>query len=191
MKRALISVYDKRGLLPLAQCLQEHDYQIISTGGTKQFLLDNGISLYDVETVTDSPEMMGGRVKTLHPRIHGGILMRPGIDDHEALENNIQRINIVIVNLYPFEKVITDDKHTFQDAIENIDIGGPAMIRAAAKNYQYVTVVTEPEDYKEVISEIETHGEVRGSIRFGYAQQAFEITSRYDATISDYLWNLQ
>ena len=187
MKRVLISVYDKKYLIPFVRCLYSRKYELISSGGTKKYLNENGILAQGVENITKFPEMMDGRIKTLHPRVHGGILMRRGIDEEIAKEHGIVPIDMVIVNLYPFEKIIANKNHTLHDAIENIDIGGPAMVRAAAKNYQHVTIVSDPDDYEEIIYEIECYGEVRKHLRLNYAQKAFAMTARYDRAISLYL----
>lgn len=187
MKRALISVYNKENLIPFARFLYGRQYEIISSGGTKSYLNRHGVRAQGVENITKMPEMMDGRVKTLHPRIHGGILMRRGVDDKIAAEHGIAGIDMVIVNLYPFEDVVSDKTHRFADAIENIDVGGPAMVRAAAKNHSHVTVLTSPEQYEIVIREIEGYGEVRSHLRLELAQKAFAATSRYDRAIALYL----
>src|SRR5690625_1968711 len=151
-KRALISVSNKYNLIPFAQRLQDMDYEIISTGGTLKLLVDSGIDAKSVETVTGFPEILEGRVKTLHPKVHGGLLAKREEKSHmEALqENDIDPIDMVVVNLYPFKETVTKQGATEEDIIENIDIGGPTMLRAAAKNFKDVTVVVDPTDYDKI-----------------------------------------
>lgn len=185
-KRALISVADKTGLIEFAKRLRAQGVEILSTGGTAKTLRDNGIEVIDVAQYTDFPELMGGRLKTLHPKIHGGILARRGIDEEALTEHGIQPIDLVIVNLYPFRQTIAKEEVSIAEAIEQIDIGGPTMVRAAAKNYQSVTVVVHPNDYPEVIHAIE-HQSVDLKLRQCLACKAFEHTAGYDASISQYL----
>ena len=154
IKRALISVSDKAGIIEFAKFLTENDVEILSTGGSAHLLAENDISVTEVSQYTGFPEMMDGRVKTLHPKVHGGILARRGIDDAVMKENGIEAIDLVVVNLYPFEKTITNPNCDLATAIENIDIGGPTMVRAAAKNHQSVAVVVNSNDYLKVMNEM-------------------------------------
>ncbi|QGT98811.1 IMP cyclohydrolase [Candidatus Syntrophocurvum alkaliphilum] len=188
MKRALISVSNKTGVVEFAQGLEKLGFEIISTGGTYNTLKDAGISVVKVADITGFPEILGGRVKTLHPKIHGGILaMRT--DDHlaELNNNNITPIDIVAVNLYPFRETISKSDVTLEDAIENIDIGGPTMVRAAAKNFKDVVIVVKPEYYNKVLEELEKNGDVRQDLRLKLALEAFSHTASYDSMISSYL----
>jgi phosphoribosylaminoimidazolecarboxamide formyltransferase/IMP cyclohydrolase len=184
--RALISVFDKDGLGPLAEALQKHGVHILSTGGTAKFLQQTGASVTDVSAYTGFPEIMGGRVKTLHPKVHGGLLARRDEDGHlDAMtQNGIDPIDLLIVNLYPFADVVAKGAD-FETVIENIDIGGPAMIRAAAKNHDFVTVVTDPADYAQVIADLNAHdGAIPASLRRILAAKAFAATARYDSAIA-------
>lgn len=189
VKRALLSVSDKTGIVGFARGLEKLDIQIISTGGTARMLRDSGVKVTDVSEVTGFPEMMGGRVKTLHPKIHGGILSIRDDHDHmgEALKAEVEMIDLVVVNLYPFEVTVSKEGVLLEEAIENIDIGGPAMLRSAAKNYRYVTVVCDPEDYGHVLKEIRSAGVVSQNTRELLAVKAFRHTADYDATIDTYL----
>lgn len=189
LKRALLSVSDKTGIVDFARGLEKLDVQIISTGGTARILRDAGISVTDVSEVTGFPEMMGGRVKTLHPMIHGGILCVRDDHDHmgEAEKVNVQLIDLVAVNLYPFEITVSKEGVLLNEAIENIDIGGPAMLRSAAKNYRSVTVICDPEDYGHVLKELRSSGVVSQRAREQLAVKAFRHTADYDATIDTYL----
>lgn len=189
-KRALISVSDKAGIVELARRLIEKDFEIISTGGTAKALVDAGIKVIGISEVTGYPECLDGRVKTLHPKIHGGLLaIRDNAEHMETLKNlDINTIDIVVVNLYPFRQTIQNQDVRLEEAIENIDIGGPSMLRAAAKNYKYVTVVIDPTDYETVISEIERTGETAVTTRFKLAAKVFALTASYDSLISSYLW---
>lgn len=189
MARALISVSDKTNLLPLAQALIKAGVEIISTGGTQAYLVKNGIETISVESVTHFPEMMDGRVKSLHPKIHGGLLaLRDNPDHLKALDDyQISLIDYVIVNLYPFKETIKKAGVSLAEAIEQIDIGGPAMLRSAAKNYQSVTVLCDPVDYQEVIKQLESHKQTTLSSRQTLAKKVFALTSAYDAMIADYL----
>jgi len=193
IKTALISVSDKTELLPFAEGLQKFDIEVISTGGTYRLLQQGGINAREVSEHTGFPEMMDGRVKTLHPKIHGGLLGRRdgegnGIDVDVMRENDITGIDLVVVNLYPFEKTVADPNCTFADAIENIDIGGPAMVRSAAKNFASVCVVVDTADYESVLSELnENEGSLSAETRFRLAVKAFELIARYDSAISNYL----
>ncbi len=186
IKRALISVSDKTNLVELAKALTRLDIDILATGGTATLLKKNNISITDVSAYTHFPEMMDGRLKTLHPKIHGGILARRGIDDAALEEQDITTIDLVIVNLYPFEATIAKAHTTLADAIENIDIGGPTMLRSAAKNHEYVTVIVDPSDYNRVIAEIEAHGDTKLYTRRELATKVFAHTAHYDATIANY-----
>ena len=188
ISRALISVSDKTGVVEFARDLAEAGVEILSTGGTARLLRDNGISVMEVGDYTGFPEMMDGRVKTLHPKIHGGILGRRGTDDDIMERHGIGRIDLVAVNLYPFQQAVADPDCSLENAIENIDIGGPTMIRAAAKNYRDVAVVVDPQDYGQIIQEIRTHGgEVSGETTFRLAVKTFEHTAQYDGAIANYL----
>ena len=189
--RALISVSDKTGIIELAKKLNEHNIEIISTGGTARSLREAGIPVRDISDLTGFPEILSGRVKTLHPMVHGGILAMRDQEEHQAqvAENNISYIDMVVVNLYPFAATVSKADVTVEEAIENIDIGGPAMIRSAAKNFNDVVVVVEPEDYPDVISELDATGTVGFTTRFKLARKAFSHTARYDSAIADYLHN--
>ncbi|MCW9056363.1 MAG: bifunctional phosphoribosylaminoimidazolecarboxamide formyltransferase/IMP cyclohydrolase, partial [Gammaproteobacteria bacterium] len=186
VKRALISVSDKAGIVEFAKALSAAGVDILSTGGTAKILTENNVPVIEVSEHTGFPEMMDGRVKTLHPKIHGGILGRRGIDDDVMKANGIDPIDLVVVNLYPFEATVAKDDCSLEDAIENIDIGGPTMVRATAKNHEYVTIVVNPSDYDRVISEINSGGITAGS-RFDLAVKAFEHTAKYDGNIANYL----
>ena len=189
MTRALISVSDKAGIVPFAQALVAKGIEIISTGGTKKVLEDAGVPTVSVEDVTGFPEMMDGRVKTLHPLIHGGLLGRRDLPEHmSAMEKHkIIPIDFVVVNLYPFKETISKKDVTLGEAIENIDIGGPSMLRSAAKNYASVTVLTDPADYSSVISELEETGATTSKTRQALAAKVFRHTASYDALIAQYL----
>jgi phosphoribosylaminoimidazolecarboxamide formyltransferase/IMP cyclohydrolase len=185
-KFALISVSDKTGLTDFAQQLLDSGFVLLSTGGTRKLLNDAGLAVTGVSEHTGFSEIMDGRVKTLHPRIHGGILGRP--QDAAVMQaQDIPPIDLVVVNLYPFEAVTADENCSLGDAIENIDIGGPAMVRAAAKNYSRVTVVVDPGDYAVVAGELAAHGRVSESTRFTLATRAFAHTARYDGLVAAYL----
>ena len=185
-KFAIISVSDKSNIDQIAKKLVENNYNILSTGGTAKFLTSKNIPNISISTFTNFNEILEGRVKTLHPKIHAGILAK-NKQDLKSLKDNFSLIDIVIVNLYPFEKVILKPKCKLADAIENIDIGGPTMLRAAAKNYKRVTVITDPLDYDDVIKEIEKFGNTKEKTRFYLAQKVFSKTSIYDQTITNYL----
>ncbi|AGB19762.1 bifunctional phosphoribosylaminoimidazolecarboxamide formyltransferase/IMP cyclohydrolase [Thermoanaerobacterium thermosaccharolyticum] len=188
-KRALISVSKKDGILDFAKSLDELGVEILSTGGTYKLLCDNGIKAIKVSDITGFPEILDGRVKTLHPKIHGGLLAIRDDENHmkQLNENGIEPIDIVAVNLYPFKETILKDDVMLEDAIENIDIGGPSMIRAAAKNYKYVTVLVDPSDYTKVIEEIKEYGNTKEETRFYLAMKAFGHTASYDSLIYNYL----
>ena len=191
IKRALISVFDKTGLPEFARALHEQfNVELLSTGGTARFLRELGLPVTDVSDVTNFPEMMDGRVKTLHPKIHGGLLaIRDNPEHRSSMEaHGIRPIDLVCINLYPFEKTVAKPNVTFEEAIENIDIGGPAMIRSAAKNHRYVLVVTSPDRYEKVIGDLREHGGACcGKHRLKQAQRAFAHTAAYDARIQEYL----
>jgi phosphoribosylaminoimidazolecarboxamide formyltransferase/IMP cyclohydrolase len=185
--RALLSVSDKEGLVEFAQTLVDNNVEILSTGGTAKVLREAGLPVTDVKEATGAPEMLGGRVKTLHPKIHGGILMRPDLesDREDAEVNGVKPIDLVVVNLYPFKQTISKDSVTEEEAIEQIDIGGVALLRAAAKNFQHVAIVTAMKDYKLIIDEIGSG--ITFETRRKLAIKAFEKTAHYDQTITDYL----
>jgi phosphoribosylaminoimidazolecarboxamide formyltransferase/IMP cyclohydrolase len=186
IKRALISVSDKTGIVDFARALTERGVEILSTGGTAKLLSENNISVTEVSQYTGFPEMMDGRVKTLHPKIHGGILGRRGLDDAVMADNDIGRIDLVLVNLYPFEATVAKPNCSLEDAIENIDIGGPTLLRAAAKNHKDVTVLVDSADYNRVLKEM-AKGGISPETRFELAAKAFEHTARYDGMIANYL----
>ena len=187
-KRAIISVFDKTGIADLAKKLSTAEYEIVSSGGTAKYLREQGLTVTDVSDVTKFPEMLDGRVKTLHPRIHAGILARRDLPEHLAKlkEHDIVPVDIVCVNLYPFEATVAKPSVTDEEAIENIDIGGPSLIRAAAKNHQDVAVVTSPDQYQTIISELESSGQVSYKTKRQLAQKAFALTAGYDAAINGY-----
>ncbi len=186
--RALISVSDKNGLTEFASGLLELGIELISTGGTAAALRQAGIDVIDVSEITGFPEIMDGRVKTLHPKIHGGLLGRPDRDADVMQKYDISSIDLVAVNLYPFEATVAQSDCTRDEAIENIDIGGPAMIRAAAKNHRFVAVVVDPDDYLSVISELQTNSvSLSDDTRQRLARKAFGHTAHYDAAIWTYL----
>jgi phosphoribosylaminoimidazolecarboxamide formyltransferase/IMP cyclohydrolase len=187
IRRALISVSDKTGIVEFARALVLRDVQLLSTGGTFRLLRDNEIPVTEVSDHTGFPEMMDGRVKTLHPKIHGGILGRRGQDDAVMAEHNIAPIDLVVVNLYPFAKTVADPECTLENAIENIDIGGPTMVRAAAKNYEHVGIVVNSADYPVVLESLDNQNGLLYPLRFDLAVKAFEHTARYDGMIANYL----
>jgi phosphoribosylaminoimidazolecarboxamide formyltransferase/IMP cyclohydrolase len=185
---ALISVSDKTGLVEFARGLADLGFRLLSTGGTARALADAGLTVTEVSDHTGSPEIMGGRVKTLHPRIHGGLLGRRGEDDAVMAEQDIPRIDLAVINLYPFESVTSKPGCRFEDAIENIDIGGPAMVRSAAKNFASVAVVTSPDQYGGVLEKLRAGGgRLDARTRYELAVAAFNRVARYDDAISDYL----
>ena len=186
VRRALLSVSDKTNLLDFAQGLHDLGVQLVSTGGTFRALQDAGLPAVEVSSVTEFPEMMDGRVKTLHPKIHGGILGRRDQDQAVMAEHGIEAIDLVCVNLYPFKETIANPDKTHEDAIENIDIGGPAMVRSAAKNHQFVGIVTSPLQYQTVLSELQTGG-LSFETRKQLAKAAFQHTAEYDGAIANYL----
>ena len=187
VRRALISVSDKTGIVDFARFLADRGVEILSTGGTAALLEKEGIPVKEVSAHTGFPEMMDGRIKTLHPKIHGGILGRRGVDDAIMDEHDIAPIDLVVVNLYPFEATVANPDCTLEDAIENIDIGGPAMLRAAAKNHAHVAVVVEPEDYAEVERAMrENDGAVPAALKYVLMVKTFEHTARYDGMIANH-----
>jgi len=187
--RALISVSDKTGIVELATELSSLGVEIVSTGGTAKKLQDVGIKVIPVDSVTGFPECLDGRVKTLHPKIHAGILAMRSNDKHmsQLKELEVDTIDIVVINLYPFRETISKENVELEDAIENIDIGGPTMLRSAAKNYQDVAVVVDPGDYSKIIDEIKTNGEISVSTKFNLSYKVFEHTASYDALIANYM----
>ncbi len=187
IRRALISVSDKTGVIDLARGLAARGVEILSTGGTAALLTEQAIPVIEVSDYTGFPEMMGGRVKTLHPRLHGGILGRRGIDDEVMLEHGIPPIDLVVVNLYPFAATVAKPGCDLASAIENIDIGGPTLLRAAAKNHAAVTVVVDAADYPRILSELAESGGVSEATRFDLAVKVFEHTAGYDRAIANYL----
>jgi len=187
IKRALISVSDKTGIVDFASALSARGVEILSTGGTASLLQENGIVVTEVSSYTGFPEMMDGRVKTLHPKIHGGLLGRRGVDDAVMQEHGIQAIDLLVVNLYPFEKTVARPGTDLETAIENIDIGGPAMLRAASKNYTSVTVVTDSNDYQRIVDELSANSDgISEATRYDLAIKTFEHTARYDGAIANY-----
>jgi phosphoribosylaminoimidazolecarboxamide formyltransferase/IMP cyclohydrolase len=189
VERALISLTDKSGIEDFAKALTGLGVEILSTGGTAKKMREAGIEVRDVSDFTGFPEMLDGRVKTLHPLVHGGILNQRENADHQqqCKEHGIKPIDIVAVNLYAFEKTVADPNCSLGDAIENIDIGGPTLLRASAKNFQDVTVIVDPADYDQVLSEIRETGNTTLKTRFKLAVKVFQLTSGYDTTIADWL----
>jgi len=191
VRRALLSVSDKTGLIDLGRRLAARGIELLSTGGSAKALREAGIAVTDVSDVTGFPEIMDGRVKTLHPKVHGGLLGRRGTDDAVMTELGIAPIDLLVLNLYPFEQTVAKPDCTLEDAIENIDIGGPAMLRSAAKNWNDVGVLTSPEQYESALAEIEQHGGLSRTTRFKLAVAAFNNVASYDGAISDYLSGLE
>ncbi len=191
VRRALLSVSDKTGLIELGRRLAAKGVELLSTGGSAKALREAGIAVTDVSDVTGFPEIMDGRVKTLHPKVHGGLLGRRGTDDAVMAELGIAPIDLLVLNLYPFEATVARPDCTLEDAIENIDIGGPAMLRSAAKNWNDVGVLTSPDQYESALAEIERHGGLSRGTRFKLAVAAFNNVSNYDGAISDYLSGLE
>ena len=191
IRRALISVSDKTGIVDFARKLADRGVEILSTGGTARLLAENGVKVTEVSDYTGFPEMMSGRVKTLHPKVHGGILGRRGIDDKVMEEHGIKPIDLVVVNLYPFAQTVAKPDCTLEQAIENIDIGGPTMVRAAAKNHRDVGIVVRASDYDRVIREMDANnGSLTYETRFDLAVAAFEHTAQYDGMIANYFGRL-
>jgi phosphoribosylaminoimidazolecarboxamide formyltransferase/IMP cyclohydrolase len=191
VRRALLSVSDKTGLIDLGRRLVAAGVELLSTGGSAKALREAGITVKDVSDLTGFPEIMDGRVKTLHPKVHGGLLGRRGTDDAVMTELGIAPIDLLVLNLYPFEATVAKPECTLEQAIENIDIGGPAMLRSAAKNWSDVGVLTSPEQYTDALAEIEAHGGLTRTTRFRLAVAAFNNVASYDGAISDYLSALQ
>ena len=191
VRRALLSVSDKTGLIELAQALAARGVELLSTGGTAKAIRDAGLPVKDVSDVTGFPEMMDGRVKTLHPIVHGGLLGRAGVDDAVMAQHGIEKIDLLVLNLYPFVRVSMDPNSTFDDIIENIDIGGPAMLRSAAKNFARVAVATDPAQYAGLVEELNANeGTLSAKTRFALSVAAFNNVAFYDACISNYLSSL-
>ncbi|MDE2586208.1 MAG: bifunctional phosphoribosylaminoimidazolecarboxamide formyltransferase/IMP cyclohydrolase, partial [Betaproteobacteria bacterium] len=193
IRQALISVSDKRGVLEFAQGLAAQGVQLLSTGGTAKMLRDAGLAVTEIGDYTGFPEMLDGRVKTLHPKVHGGILARRDLPEHLATieQHGIPTIDLVCVNLYPFRETVAKPNVTLEDAIENIDIGGPAMVRSSAKNYAGVAIVTDPADYQPLLDEMKgSGGALTLNTRFGLAKKAFTHTARYDSAIANWLTSL-
>lgn len=190
IKRAIMSVTDKSGIVEFARELKKYGILVLSTGGTARVLREGNIEVMDISDYTGFPEMMDGRVKTLHPRVHGGLLGLRDNPEHVKVmkEHGIENIDLVVVNLYQFEKTVEKKGVTIEEAIENIDIGGPSMLRSSAKNFRDVTVVVDPSDYETVLKEMEElGGETSLRTRFRLARKVFNLTSRYDGAISRYL----
>jgi phosphoribosylaminoimidazolecarboxamide formyltransferase/IMP cyclohydrolase len=190
IKRALVSLSDKTGAVQLGQTLHAMGVQILSTGGTARSLQEAGIPVIEVSRYTGFPEMMDGRIKTLHPKIHGALLGKRDNAEHMKQMNThgIEPIDLVVVNLYPFEKTVAKPDCTLEEAIENIDIGGPTMLRSSAKNYHDVAVVTDPQDYEKIIEEMKKlEGALSLETRFRLAKKVFKLTSLYDKAITEYL----
>jgi phosphoribosylaminoimidazolecarboxamide formyltransferase/IMP cyclohydrolase len=187
MPIAILSVHDKTGIIEFAKALASLGWTLLASGGTAKLLSDNGISVTEVADYTKSPEILGGRVKTLHPAIHGGLLARPTESDHkELLDLGWDYIDLVAVNLYPFEETVAKPNVTYADAIENIDIGGVTLIRAAAKNHERVTLICDPADYNSILQELQS-GSISEGTRQKLAIKGFASTAHYDNAIHDYL----
>lgn len=190
IERAIISVTDKTGVVDFARALAGFGIQILSTGGTAKAMRDGGVNVTDISDYTGFPEMLNGRVKTLHPKVHGGILGVRDNPEHVKMmkENGIENIDLLVINLYQFEKTVAKEGVTLDEAIENIDIGGPAMLRSSAKNFRYVTVLVDPSDYGPVLKEMEENGGATLlETRFRLAKKVFKLTHEYDGAISRYL----
>ena len=192
IERALISLTDKSGIEGFARQLEGLGIEILSTGGTAKKMRDAGITVKDVSDFTGFPEILDGRVKTLHPLVHGGILNQRDNEKHrqQCDEHDIKNIDLIAVNLYAFENTVADPDCSLSDAIENIDIGGPTLLRAAAKNFQDVTVIVDPYDYELVLTEMKENGNTTLKTRFYLAAKVFSLTSRYDTAISEWLDNV-
>ena len=190
IRTALLSVSDKNGILPFAQALHQLGVKLISTGGTAKLLSDNNLPVTEVASITKFPEMLDGRVKTLHPSVHGGLLARRDSSEHMAAikSHGIEPIDLLVINLYPFTQTISKETCSFEDAIENVDIGGPAMLRAAAKNHRDVTVLTSSDDYDSVLAEMRAnHNSVSYKTNLSLAKKVFSHTALYDGAIANYL----
>ena len=191
VRRALISVSDKTGIVEFAKGLREQGVELLSTGGTFRLLEENSVDVTEISAYTGFPEMMDGRVKTLHPKVHGGILARRGVDDEVMAEHGIEGIDMVVVNLYPFEQTVARPDCSLEDAIENIDIGGPTMVRAAAKNHRFVNIVVNASDYSRLLEEMATNdGGTSYETRFDLAIRAYEHTAAYDGAIANHFGRL-
>jgi phosphoribosylaminoimidazolecarboxamide formyltransferase/IMP cyclohydrolase len=191
VKRALISVSDKTGIIEFAQGLRDQGVELLSTGGTFRLLQESGVEVTEISAYTGFPEMMDGRVKTLHPKVHGGILARRGIDEQVMAEHGIEPIDMVVVNLYPFEQTVAKADCSLEDAIENIDIGGPTMVRAAAKNHRFVNIVVDAGDYPRILQEMQANsGGTSYETRFDLAIRAYEHTAAYDGAIANHFGRL-
>ncbi|MFN5353314.1 MAG: bifunctional phosphoribosylaminoimidazolecarboxamide formyltransferase/IMP cyclohydrolase, partial [Burkholderiaceae bacterium] len=193
IKQALISVSDKTGVLEFARALAAMNVKLLSTGGTAKLLAEHGLAVTEVADYTGFPEMLDGRVKTLHPKVHGGILARRDVAAHvDALaQHDIPTIDMVVVNLYPFQQTVAKEDCSLEDAIENIDIGGPSMLRSSAKNHQDVVVICDPSDYRRVLEEMKANaGDVSVDTRFDLAIKVFAHTAQYDGAITNYLSSL-
>ncbi len=194
IERAIISVTDKTGVVEFTRSLSKFDVQILSTGGTAKALRDGGVAVMDISEYTGFPEILDGRVKTLLPKVHGGLLGMRDNPEHVKMmkEHGIENIDLLVVNLYQFEKTVAKEGVTLKEAIENIDIGGPAMLRSSAKNFKDVTVIVDPPDYDEVIKEMEAlGGETSLKTRFRLAKKVFQLTNSYDGAISQYLEKIE
>ena len=187
VRRALLSVSDKTGLVEFARALARHGIEILSTGGTAKLLAAQGLTVREVSDHTGFPEIMDGRVKTLHPKIHGGLLGRRGVDEQVMALHGIEPIDLLVVNLYPFAETVARPKCSYEEAIENIDIGGPAMLRAAAKNHESVAAAVDPADYGRLLAELDAQGGVSAATRAYLAAKVFTHTARYDAMVASYL----
>ena len=187
IERALVSVYEKTGIVEFARALAQAGVEVVSTGGTAKLLRESGVKVREVSELTGWPEMLGGRVKTLHPKVHGGILFRRNRPDDgdETRKHGIAAIDLVVVNLYPFEATAARADISAEDLIENIDIGGPAMVRSAAKNFESVAVVTDPSDYASLLAEFGERRDWSLKTRLSLARKAFAMTARYDSLIAD------
>ncbi|MCK9175306.1 MAG: IMP cyclohydrolase [Desulforhopalus sp.] len=192
IERAIISLTDKSGIEDFAKKLVSFGIEILSTGGTAKKLRGAGLTVMDVAEFTGFPELLDGRVKTLHPRVHGGILNQRANPEHqrECAEHGLKNIDMIVVNLYAFEKTVADPKCSLEDAIENIDIGGPSMLRAAAKNFRDVTVVVDPEDYPLILDELKMNSGTTLRTRFYLMRKVFALTAAYDTAISNWLKNV-
>ena len=194
IERAIISVTDKTGISDFAKSLSKFEVEILSTGGTAKVLRENEISVTDISDYTGFPEIMDGRVKTLHPKVHGGLLGLRDNPEHIKMmqKHDIKAIGLVVVNLYQFEKTVAKQEVTLEEAIENIDIGGPSMLRSSAKNFKYVTVIIDPADYAVVLQEMESSGgQTTLSTRFRLAKKVFKLTHYYDGAISHYMEKIE
>ena len=193
IQRAILSVTDKSGLVEFAQKLQDFGVEVLSTGGTARLLREGGVTVQDVSDFTGFPEMLDGRVKTLHPKVHAGILAQRSNPDHmkTMASHHLKVIDMVVVNLYAFEKTVAREDCTLEEAVESIDIGGPTMLRAAAKNYQDVAVVVDPGDYGAILDEMQASGgQLSLETRFRLAKKVFQLTHEYDGAISRYLGSI-